>query len=320
MAPAPSKDNFAMSVQVADKSKRYKRYINDKKKKEIRVMAEKAENKKEKEIRAMAEKAENERKIKAQNNEEIKRKRNERRNESQKKSRNTSNAYSKIETDRLRRTSNQKERRKIQVEQIETKRAKFSDTQTKSDISFANFEIHPETAVMLYHMNCGYEKFRGLDDLESPEQLSSDESMEIINKLKEEIQNEVPTPEELNKICTDYLTKQGRGNSSFKDVKHNLHELSASTFHTKDTLIATCGSCGYRDAERGEPLTHVMLSSLNILAYTQSQVDQLEREKCNPALNVPSDNTGGTMDLYIYKLKSYYESTNLEKHITFIQR
>ncbi len=44
-------------------------------------------------------------------------------------------------------------------------RVDFSTTALTGDSNFDNFEDHPETAVMLGHLNLGYDRFRDLDAL-----------------------------------------------------------------------------------------------------------------------------------------------------------
>ena len=64
------------------------------------------------------------------------------------------------------RTKKHKEKRKKKRTEEDLRRANFDMTEESPDMSFADFEQHPETAILLYLMNSGSNKFSSLDDID----------------------------------------------------------------------------------------------------------------------------------------------------------
>ena len=54
-------------------------------------------------------------------------------------------------------------------EATQKNRANFELEKLNCDTNFANFEDHPETSVLLYHLNSGHEKFRSIEQVLSQE-------------------------------------------------------------------------------------------------------------------------------------------------------
>ena len=71
--------------------------------------------------------------------------------------------------------------------------------------AFHDFEQHPETAAMLYHLNSGHLRFTGLDGADSAE------STEALRALKKDIEEECLSDEEIEALMRSYLSSQGRG-------------------------------------------------------------------------------------------------------------
>ncbi len=135
-------------------------------------------------------------------------------------------------------------------------RASFSLSEESADISFEDFERYPEAAILLHLLNSGNNKFPDLDDLDFDG--DSDEwDPAVVERLLKEIQEEVPTPEELCEMLRKYCQAQGRG--GVEGVDHQVEGLPK----TVDAPILSCGSCGIRRPQRGsEKLAKVMLQEL----------------------------------------------------------
>ena len=73
--------------------------------------------------------------------------------------------------------------------------ANFELEEMRNETNFENFEQNPETAVMLYLMNSGYNCYRHIDQLRHVEK-GSKESISIMEETIHEVRNEVLTEEE----------------------------------------------------------------------------------------------------------------------------
>ena len=114
--------------------------------------------------------------------------------------------------------------------------------------SFHAFENHPETLVLLYHLNSGHEKFRDVDYLtkneaahDKPDQPHSSHMEALLN----EITAETLTLEENEKLLKRYLSSQGRSACQLLNndsVDQSLQGLTASI----DAHHLVCGACGMK--------------------------------------------------------------------------
>jgi hypothetical protein len=124
-------------------------------------------------------------------------------------------------------------------------RASFSFEAMTSSVHFDNFEDHPESAVMIYHLNNGHGKFELLKSL--IQQANENEGMvdEVTQDLLlEEIELEKLTPEEHEKLVETFLSFQGREYvSKNKDTSPNKIAMLDDTL---DCHLLICGLCGVR--------------------------------------------------------------------------
>ena len=187
---------------------------------------------------------------------------------------------------------------------IRENRASFSATEITSETKFDGFEHHPETAVMLYLLNSGANKFRKLDDID----FDADEiDKDLLEQLAAEIKEEVLTEEELQTITQQYCQAQGRG---MEGVNHSIDGLP----ETKDAYILSCGACGYRHPHRGRSsFSKVPLQSLlgTPIEYQPEQKEAWKEEKKQPPLVLPYNANGDLQEYHISKLRSAYDSEAL---------
>ena len=185
--------------------------------------------------------------------------------------------------------------------------ADFSLEREPDNISFSEFEQNPETAVMLYHMNSGNNKFEALDDLDF-EAGSETWDPETVQRLIKEIQDEVPTKAEQAEMLKNYFQAQGRG--GIDGVDHQVEGLP----ETVDCHILTCGTCGVRHPQRGrQALSKVFLWELVGTPFEYSPEDKVswEAEKQESPLRIPFNANGDWKKVDTSKLRSAYDSVAL---------
>ena len=206
----------------------------------------------------------------------------------------------------------QREKRQLDSKKKEAakleRQASFSMGQEKPDISFEDFERNPEAAVLLYLLNSGNNKFPDLEDLDFD--VDSDEwDPVVVERLLEEIREEVPTGEELCEMLKKYCTAQGRG--GIDGVNHQVEGLPK----TVDCAILSCGSCGIRRPQRGtEKLAKVMLRELvgSAIEYNAIDKEAWIAEKGLVPLCLPCNAAGDVKPFDTSKLRSVYDSILLQ--------
>ena len=165
--------------------------------------------------------------------------------------------------DGMRKTARKNDREKERKRKEKLNLASFNDTDVKDNTSFRNFESNPEQSILLYLLNSGSARFKGLDELEKLDP-DSIEYQAKVEELVKEVNDEVPTDEELHNLAKEYLLKQGRGASAYTGLNHQLHREEGFNVPTCDSYIITCGACGFRDAERGRTSALAKLSCWSI--------------------------------------------------------
>ena len=120
--------------------------------------------------------------------------------------------------------------------------------------SFHAFEDHPETSVLLYHLNSGHEKFRDVDYLtkddaanKQPNQPNSPHMQALLN----EITTETLTVEENEKLLQKYLLSQGRSACGLVNTTKSETRKNANTFlqglpPSIDAHHLVCGAYGIK--------------------------------------------------------------------------
>ena len=184
--------------------------------------------------------------------------------------------------------------------------------------SFHAFEDHPETSVLLYHLNSGHEKFRDVDYLtkneaadDKPDQPHSSHMEALLN----EITAETLTLEENEKLLKKYLSSQGRSTCQLPNndsIDQSLQGLPASI----DAHHLVCGACGMKciNGQYGRFCTVVPLSDLPVcLQLTDKQSKAYDHLKNQQPLLLPTDDEGTIKPFYLHKLHSVYESQLLQK-------
>ena len=130
-------------------------------------------------------------------------------------------------------------------------------------------------------------------------------------RLVKQVQDEVPSEEELCNLLKNYFEAQGRG--GIDGVSHNMEGLPG----TVDAAILSCGSCGVRRPQRSSQKTQKMIKvSLRELVgspleYSGAEKESWEKEKCLPPLYLPHNANGDLTKFDTWKLRSAFDSNDL---------
>ena len=192
--------------------------------------------------------------------------------------------------------------------------ANFELEEMRNETNFENFEQNPETAVMLYLMNSGYNCFRHIDQLRHVEK-GSKEYMSMMEETIHEVRNEVLTEEECNNLTTEFLKNQGRG-ICWKKSSDEEGESKLYPFESRDVLLLTCASCGIREPERGREMKQVLVEKLKSFQYRKEDIERLEAEKLLPKIGIPRED-GSMKYIDIWKVRSVYECNN-DGHLYYL--
>jgi len=125
-------------------------------------------------------------------------------------------------------TKNAKEPK--QVIKTKEKRISFKTLEIDDDASFHDFEQHPETAIMLWHVNSGRHRFNSVGDLSTNQKRT---------KVIQEILAEKVTTNEKHHLVNEFSRASGK----------DKFFSSGDDYGTK---LLTCGSCGMKKLEASE--------------------------------------------------------------------
>lgn len=163
--------------------------------------------------------------------------------------------------------------------------------------TFTSFEQDVEEATMLWYLNAGYNKFKAMERLPDTE---------AQNILKQEIQNEILSNEEIDSKVAQFFEAQGRGGYNGKQLFEKLNRPP-----TIDAYLTACGACGVREMERnGITYTEVEIESIGkFIKLSASEITEYRKLQTFPPLFLPINNKNDCTWFYPYKLISVYEST-----------
>lgn len=194
----------------------------------------------------------------------------------------------------------------------------FSDEMTDP---FYHFESNAETSAILWHMNSGGEQFRKIETVldEACKENRNELTAEEIEKIVEDIHQEVLTDEEVTELLEKYLMYQGR---EIEDKPRQIGGFPDS----KDAHILACGMCGITTVNDryGRHCDVVPLRELpRSIEFSESDCAKYEERKRNLSLRLPVDDLGNTEVFQVHRLQSCYESKKLHKmfhlHPEFVQ-
>jgi hypothetical protein len=137
-----------------------------------------------------------------------------------------------------------------ELEKITTQdnRAHFGLNKLEKNTNFDNFESHPETSVLLYHLNSGHGKFRDILALLLYEgDLSEMEKDPAYQQLLDEISDEALTDEEADKILDAFLRSHGKYISWGDTPKANPTLVGIPESVGAPHLC--CGMCGIKTVQ-----------------------------------------------------------------------
>jgi len=210
--------------------------------------------------------------------------------------------------------------RRRELEYLETanNRANFGLNEVLPDTNFHQFESHPETSVLLHHLNSGHEKFRDVErliDLDKNEALSIEENP-ICQSLKEEIEAEMLNSQEKEDLLSQYLKAHGRHVSWEPNAKPTNNVLSGLPVSIDAPHLA-CGMCGIKTVHgRHNKFCHVIaLEDLPpTVSLTKDQLAEYNVSRNKPALILPVNDSGDMKPFYVHKLQSVYFSRTLNNY------
>ena len=213
-------------------------------------------------------------------------------------------------------TEKRKVRRMESLRSLEEHRANFNLECMDADTNFHAFEHHPETSVLLYHLNSEHDKFRKLDELLVAGVRQGGEfiqNKEDFHQLVEEIHHEVLSPEEQETLVNDFLEKQGR------HVQWEKKDDSLSLLGLPDSVEGhhlVCGMCGIKSVHGryGRMCGVVFLEDLPpCIELTEDQKSEFEQWKLQEPLKLPINEEGDMQEFQLHKLQSVYQSLALNK-------
>ena len=216
----------------------------------------------------------------------------------------------KLRSSTKRRKAQQAAAQKKRRLQIEPKLNKPIDFATKAhdailEGAFHDFEQHPECAALLYHLNSGHHKFHQVEKLIRCKN-STRKRKRHTEQLKKEIEDEILTEDEMNKLLDEFLIAQGRAKST------GLNGLSDSV-HAHHLV---CGMCGIKSVnnQQHRQCTVVPLEKLPPVALlTQHQLKNHHDLQSQGPLMLPINSEGKLAPFHPHKVLSVYESPKLKK-------
>ena len=199
----------------------------------------------------------------------------------------------------------------------EKKRATFALEDFDESINFYDFEQHPETAVLLYHMNSGHGEFNSVNKLvDLNHRDTKEEEINILkDTLMQEIKSQLLTPEEENECVNQFATSQGKASAVLSAEPTTTSFLEG--LPPSDTAnILICGCCGMTNVQGryNKYSRTVLLKDLpSQLQVNGEQLIQWSMLKSQPPLKLPVDDVGNFEDFHLYKLHSIYDSEVVKK-------
>ena len=179
---------------------------------------------------------------------------------------------------------------------------------------FYDFEQSPECSALLYHLNSGHHKFYHVEKLIRSD-TPPEEHKQCIKELKEEIEDEILTKEEMCKLMDEFCVAQGRATPD-QTSPVTLGDKLDGLPNSVDAHHLVCGSCGVKSVhgQQHRKCTVVSLRALPpVMELTKPQIREFQYMKSNKPLMLPINKEGDLAPFYPYKVRSVYESTLLQK-------